>query len=204
MKCYTYIVARDFGFAPNPFGGFCTLATCKPDIRSIAQIGDWIIGIGSSTKRQKNKMIYAMKVSEILTYNEYWNDLRFEYKKPLMNGSLVTAFGDNIYHTSTETNEWLQANSHHSNEDGTINELNLKRDTKSQNVLISNHFFYFGVECPAIPAKFINETTSRKYRTISDETIINDLIGWLDKNYPVNELIGDPTQFSDFKRYDGK
>ena len=32
MKLYSYIVARDFGFAPNPFYGFCTLATCKPKI----------------------------------------------------------------------------------------------------------------------------------------------------------------------------
>lgn len=29
-KGYSYVVARDFGFAPNPFNGFLTLATCKP------------------------------------------------------------------------------------------------------------------------------------------------------------------------------
>src|SRR5712671_5339411 len=33
MRLYSYVVARDFGFAPNPFFGVCTLATCKPDIR---------------------------------------------------------------------------------------------------------------------------------------------------------------------------
>ena len=32
-KGYSYIITRDYGFAPNPFGGVCTLATCKPKIR---------------------------------------------------------------------------------------------------------------------------------------------------------------------------
>ena len=29
-KLYSYIVATDSGFSPNPFHGFCTLACCKP------------------------------------------------------------------------------------------------------------------------------------------------------------------------------
>ena len=44
MKLFSYILARDFGFAPNPFYSICSLATCKPIIRKKAQIGDWIIG----------------------------------------------------------------------------------------------------------------------------------------------------------------
>ena len=47
MKLYSYIVARDFGFAPNPFYGFCTLATCKPKIREHASVGDWVVGTGA-------------------------------------------------------------------------------------------------------------------------------------------------------------
>ena len=33
---------RDYGFAPNPYFGYCTLATCKPVIRRCAGVGDWI------------------------------------------------------------------------------------------------------------------------------------------------------------------
>jgi len=40
-ELHSYVVARDYGFAPNPFFGFCTLATCKPRLRSVAQVGDW-------------------------------------------------------------------------------------------------------------------------------------------------------------------
>ena len=97
MKCYTYIVARDFGFAPNPFGQFCTLATCKPKIRSAAQIDDWVIGIGPKRSKQAGKVIFAMKVTEALSFTEYWNDERFQMKKPVMNGSLMQAYGCLLY-----------------------------------------------------------------------------------------------------------
>ncbi len=47
MKIYSYVVRYDAGFAPNPFGEFSTLATCKPRIRKKIQVGDWVIGTGS-------------------------------------------------------------------------------------------------------------------------------------------------------------
>jgi hypothetical protein len=49
----TDAVARDYGFAPNPFFGVCTLATCKPKIRKAAAIGDWVVGTGSSRLMKK-------------------------------------------------------------------------------------------------------------------------------------------------------
>ena len=67
MKLFTYIVARDYGFAPNPFHGSCTLATCKPQIRSSASIGDWVVGTGAKTTYDlAGHLIYAMKVDEVL------------------------------------------------------------------------------------------------------------------------------------------
>ena len=44
-------MTRDYGFAPNPFFGFCTLANCKPKIRKSANVGDWIIGTGCKTRK---------------------------------------------------------------------------------------------------------------------------------------------------------
>ena len=44
-KGYSYIVARDFGFAPNPFNAVLTLATCKPIVRKGAEVGDFVIGV---------------------------------------------------------------------------------------------------------------------------------------------------------------
>ena len=47
MRLYVYVVTHDNGFAPNPFHGFCTLATCKAPVRERAEIGDWVLGVGS-------------------------------------------------------------------------------------------------------------------------------------------------------------
>ena len=65
MKLYSYVVARDFGFAPNPFYGFCTLGTCKPKIRRSAKVGDWIVGTGSKTRRRARHIVFVMRVTEV-------------------------------------------------------------------------------------------------------------------------------------------
>ncbi len=116
MKLFSYVVARDFGFAPNPFYGFCTLATCKPEIRKQAQIGDWIVGTGSNQLNCLNKLIYVMRITDKITYNDYWHDSRYKCKKPIMNGSLKQMYGDNIYYK--DYNKWHQVHSHHSLENG--------------------------------------------------------------------------------------
>ena len=152
MDLYSYIVRYDSGFAPNPFYGCCTLATCKPVIRNTARVGDWVIGSGSAAKkvRKGGTLVYAMKISEILTFEEYFQDSRFIGKKPKLYGSRKQARGDNIYFKNGEV--WSQLDSFHSKPDGTPNPDHIGRDTKVNRVLISDHFKYFGGDGPQIPA----------------------------------------------------
>jgi hypothetical protein len=142
---YVYVVTRDLGFAPNPFNGKCTLATCKPIIRKNAELDDWIIGVaGAKMDSIKNGCIFIMKVSKKISYDQYWSDQEYENKKPKRNGSYIRMVGDNIYHKD-ESGNWIQEDSHHSNVDGTINFTNLQRDTgKTDMVLVSDYFLYFG------------------------------------------------------------
>ncbi|UGA39490.1 hypothetical protein JOS77_08380 [Chromobacterium haemolyticum] len=153
MRLFTYVVARDYGFAPNPFGGFCTLATCKPDIRQRANVGDWVVGIASKSDSPSPRLIYAMRVDEVLTYDSYWSDPRFQYKKPTLIGSVKQLFGDNIYHRDI-TGAWIQADSHHSFENGIPNHLNINNDTKSEGVLVSSNYIYWGSKSIKIPDEF--------------------------------------------------
>lgn len=96
---YSYVLKHDSGFAPNPSHGYCTLATCKPRIRMNANVGDWIIGTGSLSKNDnEERLLYAMRVEEVLTYDEYFERETFEYKKP-KNSDLHDLQGDNIYYT---------------------------------------------------------------------------------------------------------
>lgn len=203
MNFYSYLVEHDFGLAPNPFGGYCTLTVCKPQIRksSKLQIGDWIIGTGSRAlevsfnKKLKHHLIYAMRVSEIILMEDYWNDSRFKCKKPILNGSLTLMYGDNFYHKDNE-GKWIQEDSAHSNNDGTPNLEHLKTDTSGKNVLISDYFFYFGQSAPALPPnlKIICHTTVGQKKLSQVEG--NDFINWLKSQYspgvfgkPINWLM---------------
>lgn len=201
-RAYSYVVKRDYGFAPNPFYGVLTLATCKQDIRKSAKPNDYIIG--NATVADENKLVYMAKVAEVMTFDEYWKSERFQMKKPIMNGSLKKLYGDNIYHHDAEGN-WIQEDSHHANDDGSTNEHNLKRDTStSDNVLICYEFFYFGKSMLKVPEK---HSTCIHFgigyhcpKTENAEL----LWAYLNDNYPDGGKIDDPLLFKKFKRYDGQ
>ena len=114
-KLYSYVLREDTGFAPNPYHGFCTLACCKPLIRRRAEIGDWIIATGSNAKgkRRGGFLSFAMRITEILTFQEYWNDVRFRAKRPDLDGSLEEACGDNLYRRDPASGRWLHIPAYH-------------------------------------------------------------------------------------------
>jgi hypothetical protein len=207
VAIYSYVIVRDYGFAPNPFGDYCTLATCKPKIRDHASVGDWVIGTGSTQIGEKNNLVFAMLINEILTFDEYWHDKRFEYKKPQFNGSLKQMYGDNVYHFSKESKEYIQENSHHSKPDGVRNERNYKRDLKSKKVLISENFWYFGNDSIEIPKDLCDEIckSGRGRKKIEDKKIIKKYEDWLNREKPPG-YYGHPHKFeeAEFQRYEGE
>lgn len=192
---YMYVVDRDFGFAPNPFHNICTLATCKPDLRRVAKKEDWVIGMGGARLNATGRCVFAMKVSDSITFDEYWNNPLYKDKKPVHNGSKKMIVGDNIYHQNN--NEWQQANSHHSYPDGSPNPHNIKNDTRTNSVLISDHFFYFGEAAVEIPSDLLN---SIGYSNKIGHWKFNlehaaPLILFFEKNYSINIVYGDPFDF---------
>lgn len=196
---FVYVVARDFGFAPNPFHGFCTLACCKPRIRSVAQIGDWVFGLAGGELAQSGHCIFGMRVTETLTLDEYWLDPRFEVKKPLRNGSRVMMLGDNIYHRQNGNAEWEQQDSHHSRPDGMPDASNIATDTQTNRVLISESFIYFGASAPLIPGNIleaIGYSHGRNHRRF-EMPAAQPLLSWFgEQAHRVGSLVvDDPFQF---------
>lgn len=201
---FSYVLTRDFGFAPNPFNGICTLATCKPRIRKAAKVGDWIFGTSSAKGGKRSSLIYAMKVTGKMTFNEYWNDPQFETKKPVMNGSFKKMYGDNIYHY--DGTEWTQADSHHSLEDGSPNMKNVKKDTSVDAALISHEFYYFGAQSLMIPDELMEHVVKKGIGERRPEQEHGDkFIQYISQAWETG-YHGDPELFSlnQFKRYDGK
>jgi hypothetical protein len=183
MMLYSYVITRDYGFAPNPFHGVCTLATCKPVIRRIAKTGDWIIGTGSAEYQRTGQLICAMRVSESMTFDDYWADPRFRAKRPDLTGSKMQAFGDNIY-SRDDSGQWVQLDSHHSRPGGEINPDNVADDTQTNRVLIATEFSYFGADAPLIPAAFrgegiANVCAHRGHRSNFAPGLVEAFLDWL-------------------------
>nr|WP_292841417.1 hypothetical protein [Mesorhizobium sp.] len=196
---FMYVVARDFGFAPNPFHGVCTLATCKPKVRQTAQIGDWVIGMGGAKLKAVGRCIYAMQVTETLTFDAYWDDPEYRCKRPVRNGSRKTIMGDNIYHRPQGMTAWIQEDSHHSQIDGSPEPSNIKNDTQTNRVLLSRNFYYFGNAAPVVPGGILtqlgyhNGIGHRKFTLAQAQPLLD----WIQDQYKgqINTVIGIPYQF---------
>ncbi|MBM3462501.1 MAG: hypothetical protein FJX76_10405 [Armatimonadetes bacterium] len=153
MKVYSYIVVSDSGFAPNPFHGVCTLACCKPMIRKGASVGDIIVGMTSRGER----IVYAMKVSKVLDFADYWTGVQYTTKRPKMDtGRALDRCGDNIYEP-VAFGEFRQWASFHSNKDGTENIEHLRHDLDGEKVLLAQRFAYFGQSGPLVPCPILSD-----------------------------------------------
>jgi len=147
MKVSSYVVTHDYGFAPNPFGGILTLATCKPKIRRFAEPNNWIIGTGSTNGIGADRLIYAGFISTVVTIEQYSTDEAYKIKIPAKDGDVWQRRGDNIYYKS-QSGQWLQRdNSFHG-------ESELEHDLSGKNVIVCKRFWYFGSSAPSIPVQF--------------------------------------------------
>lgn len=165
---YRYVVRYDSGTAPRPFGGICSLAICKPVIRRVAKRGDWIVGLRS---RQPDHVVYAMQVAEAMPLGDYWNDARFEDRKP--GASRVP---DNFYRAN-RTGELVQVpNAVHP-------PLEAAKDIRGRNVLLGRRFWYFGGNSVPLPnhlQHLIHSTQGHSVHARRRPGDIDALARWLD------------------------
>jgi hypothetical protein len=198
---YIYAVNYDLGFAPNPFGGLCSLACCKPKIRQQARNGDWIIGLTGTKLKPVKRCVFGMIVTSDTTFDRYWANPDFATRRPRRNGSPKKQVGDNIYHRDTPDGPWLQENSVHSLADGSQCLLNTAHDTRINRVLLSDQFIYFGKCAPTIPPAVFHALgytkNPRDYRRFNKEDA-RALIDWLKPQMTaqLNTVIADPLDFA--------
>lgn len=144
-KLYSYKLTYDTGFAPNPFHNVCTLATCKPGMRTTKQAGHWVAGFTSGrlhpAKIGDERLIYLMKITEVIPLENYWKEFPDKINKK---DNQVTLLGDNIYKYEDKKFKHVE-NPHHP-------EDQLPRDTGGKNVLVAKEFYYFGKNALEIPS----------------------------------------------------
>lgn len=142
MRVFTYVIATDAGSAPNYDPPCVTLAICKPRIRMSAQPGDLVLAFnGSGLHPNPHSVRWAGMISEKLSFTDYWDDPRFQSKKPDR-----CARPDNIYRPAGL--EFHQVpNPVHGPEA-------LATDLGGRYVLIFDRHWYFGSTAPELPEAF--------------------------------------------------
>jgi len=188
MKLSAYIVKHDSGFSPNPFGGVCTLACCKPTIRRNAKPGDIILGTGSAHSGLSGHLVYAMRVGAVLAFDEYWE--RYPSRRPSPE-TPVKKRGDNIWHRDAFGN-WRGI-------PGAIHdERSRDRDLRGRNALISSEFYYFGRDAIEIPSEFrCLIATARGHKNTKDADLITRFWEWIKCTAPKPGRIGVPLDFAE-------
>jgi len=190
---YSYCVAYDQGVAPNPYGGICTLGICKPRIRASAKVGDWIVGTSSHKTGSNFNMVYAMKVSQKMSFKDY--DLfckkQLTTKIPKTNSkAYAERQGDCIYaFEQSEDDPQMRANENHS-----IDHMN--HDLNGKNVLLSNQYYYFGSNAKELPTELWGIVKKGPgHKSASNTPYIDPFINWI-KNVVEKEhgigIHGDP------------
>ena len=188
MKLSAYILSVDSGFSPNPYGRRCTLACCKPTIRRNAEVGDIIVGTGSVASGRSGKLIYAMRVGEVLPFQTYWE--RYPSKRP-SSRTPISKRGDNIWHTDS-TGAWRGV-------PGALHDDSQReRDLRGENALIAGEFFYFGCDAIAVPAKFASIlATTQGHKNTYDTSLIDRFWAWLSQTATRSGRSGQPAEFNE-------
>ena len=178
FRLCSYTICRDTGFAPNPFWGYCTLAVCTPNHQGIrAQTGDWFIG--HQAVKRGSKLVFAMQVSEVLCFDAYYGDARFQKKKPVLKGTWRQRCGDNIYYRD-DRGQWRQhPHSCYHRESELI-----RQDLKHPFVFVAAHYYYFGHNAVALPKEYASLIRKRQgVKCRHDLAMVEGFLDWLQSNF---------------------
>lgn len=172
---YSYCIPYDDGAAPNPFWGTCTLAICKPVIRRTAHLGDWVVGTGSVNTNTAGRVVYAMEVTATRSMADYdaWTQRQLQRKVPDWSSrDHRRRLGDSIYDFSVTPPRQRR---------GVHDPGNVEVDLGGKNVLISDHFYYFGDHAVALPPELLAIVKQGQgHRSWSNEAYADTFVRWIE------------------------
>jgi Nucleotide modification associated domain 2 len=192
MRLFSYCLRYDDGAAPNPFWGVCTLTICKPAIRRAAQVGDWIVGLGSAHSPIgdiSDYVVYAMRVTAKLNlraYDEYCR-LQLPHKIPRWRSrDFRRRVGDCIHDYALGEPPRLRDSVH--------SEGSRDRDLGGRYALLSTHFYYFGDQ----PVQLCDELApiihgQQGHKSTANQPYAAPFVSWIESlGYEPNVLHGEP------------
>jgi len=177
-RLFTYTIPNDDGAAPNPFRGMCSLAICKPYIRRVARIGDWVAGLGSKNTQHSGdlsgRLVYAMRVEEAMSLVEYDRRAPTDWPHRIPNpgsADLSERLGDCIYDFSD--GKPVQR-------PGVHGPGNVNTDLKGKNVLVSRDFYYFGSRATRLPDDLLPiRHQTQWHKSDANAPFVEKFVTWL-------------------------
>lgn len=187
-RLFTYCIPVDHGAAPNPYWGVCTLNICKPVIRRVAGVGDWVVGTGSARLNYSNHVVYAMKVTQKMKMEDYdlWVKKNLPEKEVAWrNKNTKRRLGDSIYDFSSSPP--ILRKSVHKKE-------NMKTDLGGQFTLLSTYFYYFGDKAIILPNHLLPIVKKGQgHQSSRNEYLVTEFISWIEGlGKKRNKLYGRP------------
>lgn len=177
-----------------------------PQIRRHAGIGDVIIGMAGSGKRGLKRIhpqvIYWMRVSEAMGFDEYWHDARFAAKRPQIPGPKMRMVGDRTYRHNAESGQWLfELSMHYLPPAAQGNRDHVARDTKVDRLLLAQDFTYWGNTGPQIPAHLLGLFPNpRGQKCLEAGSLLTDLHQLVGLDKPLG-VVGDPADWDNVRYF---
>lgn len=192
-RLFSYCIPVDDGAAPNPFWGICTLVICKPVIRRNAQVGDWIVGTGSTKYGFQNQVVYAMEVTEKMTMKDYDMFCKDKLPKKIPNWeskNLKNKVGDCIYDFSIDPP---------SIREGVHSSYNMDTDLKGEFALLSTHFYYFGKNPVQLPEHLLAIVKQgQAHKSTANNPYVENFIDWITTfRSALNKINSLPKEFNE-------
>lgn len=177
-----------------------TLAICKPVIRRTAKVGDWIVGTGSKNSpigNIQNSIVYLMKVTKVMTmkdYDQYCKRYLPNKIPSVKHQDIRRHVGDSIYDFRSDGSIKLRPSVHGLG--------NKKTDLGGENVLLSDHFYYFGDHPLFLPQEFQSIIKPNQgHKSTSNDEISHEFIEWFMRmKLDRNKLYGDPQMRINFNK----
>jgi hypothetical protein len=133
--------------------------------------GDMIAGF--LTKGRGHKLVYAMEVSEQMDMDDYFNNPRFEKKKPDLRGDWKQRCGDNFYSRNPDGSWRQHRNRFH------IGPEYLKKDTRRSNIFVATRFWYFGRSARTVPPELRAVIGARGIRVNHSGALVATFRQWV-------------------------
>ena len=186
-RVFTYALPFDYGSSPNPYGPALSLTLCKPGIRRVAQVGDYLVAFRPGTFH----VVYVAKISEKLTLREYSNRCHQHEEWSVKIASAVNPTGDCQYRFVDGREEPIV------NVYGPHVNIHLQGNLGENYCLLSTDFYYFGCgeEVTVLPEDLIDFRSERGLQIAARDTDKENVRSWLEDlrlKYGTKRIVGVP------------